>query len=251
MNAALIHGSQFVSRSSNFENKFVVHLQCHLVHRASHHHGEIIKMEFDELNSFQKILENQNAHLVLSDLNSKFHQPITIYFRDYFCQYHDCRNKKCQQSFPYPFCKNCFYLISKNLLSFNIEDMSVRTNEEIIEHYEILQYPIDNYVTKENLLDYYMKKNINHHFISDFAIQLNEEGLYFEYIDRLCVLHFIEKTNIKNNVNCYFSATKCENNGNFILHLCAERKINSGEKLIVFRGKQKNNNKFGIKYFLF
>jgi hypothetical protein len=106
-------------------------------------------------------------------------------------------------------------------------------------------------VTKENLLDYYMKKNINHHFISDFAIQLNEEGLYFEYIDRLCVLHFIEKTNIKNNVNCYFSATKCEKNGNFILHLCAERKINSGEKLIVFRGKQKNNNKFGIKYFLF
>jgi hypothetical protein len=256
MNAALIHGSQFISRSSNFQNKFVVHLQCHLVHRALYH-GEIIKIEFDELNSFEKLLENQKAHLVLSDLNSKFHQPITIYFRDYFCQYHKCKNNNIRQYFFYPFCMKCFNCISKNLLSLNSDDMSVRTNEEIIENYEILQYPIDNFLTEENLLDYYMKKNITHHIISDFSIQLNEEDLYFEYIDRLCFLHFIEKTNDKNNVNCYFSATKSKKNGNFILHLFAKRKISLGEKLIVLRGKQKNreelndNNKFGIKYFLY
>jgi hypothetical protein len=126
----------------------------------------------------------------------------------------------------------------------------VKSREEIDENIEILQYPVDTFMNSEMLNIYYTEQNIPLHVIDDFTILLKDD-LYFEYLDRLCVFHFIEKSSILHNVNCYLTTSILED-GNFIVHLKTTRKINSDEKLIISRGQHhdQNNIYYEIKYFI-
>jgi hypothetical protein len=255
MHAVLIHGSCFIAGSPNFRNSFVTQFQCYLVHKSYFYE---INLDLEDFNNYQKMnVFQQPEHLLLFDTNNVVQQPITICFKHYLCQEHANKNI----SEPNSYCAQCFEKISNNSFEVDWNNMTLKTTIDINESFVIFQYPVETYLTSKMLRDYYLKMKIPSQIYGDFSIQISgtTADLYYEYLDHLCLFHFVTKTNIVQNVNCSITTIinkedDEEDQGKYILQLKTRRKINQGETLTILRDVQKNHDEdsssYHIKYLL-
>jgi hypothetical protein len=244
MHAVLIHGSCFIGGSPNFRNSFVIQFRCYLVHK-NYFYDDLFSLDLQDYNSYQKMKSNvfqQPEHMLLFDTNNVVEPPITICFKHYICQEHAIKN----MTEPNSYCAQCFERISKNSFKFDWNNMTLKTTTYIVESFVIFQYPVQTYLTSKMLRDYYLEKKIPQEIIGDFSIQISgtTDLLYCEYLDHLCLFHFITKTNIVENVNCSITTIinkeEDEDQGKFVLQLKTTRNINQGETLTILRDVHQN-----------
>jgi hypothetical protein len=190
-------------------------------------------------------------HLVLFASNNIVQQPISIYFKQYLCQKHAINN------ITNSYCPQCLHESSNNnIFEIDWNKMTLKSTADIDVSYELFQYLVDTYLSSEMLRNYYFEKNIPQQIIDDFSIRINDADLYYEYIDHLCIFHFLTKTSILQNVNCFINIQEdTEDEGKFIIKLLTKEKIKKGETLAILKEETlnqvlDNSCSFHIKYVL-
>jgi hypothetical protein len=261
MNAVIVQGSVFLGRSKNFSGKLKANYQCHVVHFDFAENWEIKLNENETLNNFSNLLKNQPPQLLIQydDTNNngsiKFFPAVKINFKEHECECLE-QSETCDgyDYYFFPYCSDCFLnIICDNLVSIDFSNFRMKATKEIMESTVIFEYCFNHECTSDLIIDDYIARNIPVSLINDLSIPVTDEindrkDLVYDYSDHLCVLHFIQKREKAEEVNCSVLCNWEE--GKYNLQLLTTKNIASNEEILIQQLNTTKIKKYCFRYLI-
>jgi hypothetical protein len=257
MNAVIIQGSVFLGRSRNYSGKLKTNYQCHVVHFDFADNWEIDLNQNEALNNFSSLLKNQPPQLLvqIDDNTLNLFPTAKINFKEHMCECLE-PSETCDgyDYYFFPYCSDCFLnIICGNLVSIDFTKFRMKATKEIMESTVIFEYCFDHESTSDLIIDDYIARNIPVSLMNDFCIPVTDEtngrtDLVYDYSDHLCVLHFIQKRESTEEVNC---SVLCKwKKGKYYLQLLSTKRIASNKEILIQQLGTTRIKKYCFRYLI-